>query len=140
MPLISPYQGPLIKLRLARDLVRTIKRGHPWVYADALRQRPAAPAGAHAVLTHKKQKRTIARGFYDPRSPLAFRVCTVEPNQLLDDTWATKRMERAVRLRQTLFDKQTTGYRLFNGEGDGLPGLICDIYGRGAVLQFDGAI
>jgi 23S rRNA (cytosine1962-C5)-methyltransferase len=139
MPLISPYQGPLIKLRLARDLVRTIKRGHPWVYADALRQRPAAPAGAHAVLTHKKQKRTIARGFYDPRSPLAFRVCTVEPNQLLDDTWATKRMERAVRLRQTLFDKQTTGYRLFNGEGDGLPGLICDIYGRGAVLQFDGA-
>jgi 23S rRNA (cytosine1962-C5)-methyltransferase len=32
----------------------------------------------------------------------------------------------------------TNGYRLFNGEGDLLPGLVCDVYDSVAVLQFDG--
>jgi 23S rRNA (cytosine1962-C5)-methyltransferase len=109
------------------------------VYADALHRRPAAAAGARADLLARKQGRLVARGFYDPNSALAFRVCTVEPNEALTDAWAAKRMDRAVRLRQTIFKAQTTGFRLFNGEGDGLPGLICDIYGNSAVLQLDGA-
>lgn len=139
MPLLTSAPGPLIQLRLARDLTRAIKRGHPWVYADALQQRPKASAGARAVLLDKKQGRKIALGFYDAGSPLAFRVCTTNPAELLDDTWAQKQMLRALRLRQLLFDSQTTGFRLFNGEGDGLPGLICDVYGNTAVLQLDGA-
>jgi 23S rRNA (cytosine1962-C5)-methyltransferase len=91
------------------------------------------------VLLDNKKGREIAQGFYDPHSPLAFRVCTVDLTEQLDDTWAEKRMSRALTLRQLLFDDQTTGFRLFNGEGDGLPGLICDVYGDTAVVQFDGA-
>lgn len=137
MPFIATYGSP-ITLRLARDLVRSLKRGHPWVYAEALRQRPTAPPGAHAVLLDNKQGREIARGFYDAHSPLAFRVCTLNPAEMLDDAWAQKRLVRALALRRMLFDDQTTGFRLFNGEGDGLPGLICDVYGDTAVLQLDG--
>uniref|UniRef100_A0A0G4FFS7 S-adenosylmethionine-dependent methyltransferase domain-containing protein n=1 Tax=Chromera velia CCMP2878 TaxID=1169474 RepID=A0A0G4FFS7_9ALVE len=33
----------------------------------------------------------------------------------------------------------TTGYRLVNGEGDGLPGLVIDRYGPYAVVRLDGA-
>jgi 23S rRNA (cytosine1962-C5)-methyltransferase len=125
---------------LDRNLIRALKRGHPWVYADALRHRPDAPPGSPAVLLDKKGNREIARGFYDARSPLAFRACTVEPGQPLDDTWADRRFRRALALRRILFDPATTtAYRLFNGEGDGLPGLICDCYGDAAVLQLDGA-
>jgi 23S rRNA (cytosine1962-C5)-methyltransferase len=138
MPLITSARQTPITLRLARDLARTIKRGHPWVFADALRHRPSAPPGASALLLDNKKGRELARGFYDAQSPLAFRVCTVEPSEPLDEAWAEKRMARALALRQMLFDHQTTGFRLFNGEGDGLPGLICDIYGEVAVLQLDG--
>jgi 23S rRNA (cytosine1962-C5)-methyltransferase len=139
MQLIQPHQGPPIKLRLARNLVRSLKRGHPWVFADALRQRPPAPPGAQALLLDNKKGREIARGFYDDRSPLAFRVCTVKPGQVLDNRWAQKKLERALGLRRILFDETTTGFRLFNGEGDGLPGLVCDVYGQAAVIQLDGA-
>lgn len=127
-----------IQLRLARDLVRTLKRGHPWVFAEALRHRPPAPPGVQAVLLDNKKGREVAKGFYDAQSKLAFRVCSVEADEVLDEAWAKQRLQRALRLRQLLFDEQTTGFRLFNGEGDGLPGLICDIYGDTAVLQFDG--
>ena len=32
----------------------------------------------------------------------------------------------------------TNGYRLINGEGDGLPGLVVDVYGSVAVVKTDG--
>jgi len=137
VPLLQQPPSPLIDLRLSRDLTRTIKRGHPWVFADSLRNRPDVPPGTHARLLDKRG-REIARGFYDPQSPLAFRVCTLEPGQKLNDTWAKRRLWPALELRQRLFDEQTTGYRLLNGEGDGLPGLVCDIYGDTAVIQCDG--
>lgn len=138
MALITSARHPPITLRLARDLARAIKRGHPWVFADALRHRPSALPGSPAILLDNKKGRELAWGFYDCQSPLAFRVCSVEPAEPLDDVWAEKRMVRALALRQMLFDGQTTGFRLFNGEGDGLPGLICDLYGETAVLQLDG--
>lgn len=139
MTLIRPHKGSPVQLRLARDLTRSIKRGHPWVFAEALRQLPPATPGAHALLLDNKKGREIARGFYDPHSPLTFRVCTTTPGQSLDDIWARNNLERALVLRRTLFDEYTTGFRLFNGEGDGLPGLVGDVYGDMAVLQLDGA-
>ncbi|MBI1880938.1 MAG: class I SAM-dependent rRNA methyltransferase [Chloroflexi bacterium] len=139
MALLQPHQGPPIQLRLARDLTRSIKRGHPWVFAESLRQLPPASPGAQAILLDNKKGREIARGFYDPHSPLAFRVCATQPGETLDERWTEKRLARALALRRALFDERTTGFRLFNGEGDGLPGLICDVYGDTAVLQLDGA-
>jgi 23S rRNA (cytosine1962-C5)-methyltransferase len=139
MSLIQPYRGQPIELRLGRDLTRLVKRGHPWVFAEALRHLPAAAPGAPAILLDNKKGRPIARGFYDPHSPLAFRVGAVEPDEVLDERWAQRRLARALAWRQSLFNRQTTGFRLFNGEGDGLPGLVADIYGDTAVLQLDGA-
>jgi 23S rRNA (cytosine1962-C5)-methyltransferase len=137
---IKPKTSNPIKLQLARNLVKTVKRGHAWVYADALRQLPKAAPGSPAVLFDNRGGRAIARGYYDPESPIAFRVCTTNPDEELDRTWAENRMETALSLREA-FDfpgQQTSAYRLFNGEGDGLPGLVCDVYSQYAVLATDG--
>jgi 23S rRNA (cytosine1962-C5)-methyltransferase len=132
-----PKQKP-IKLQLRRDLVRSIKRGHSWVYADALRALPPSQPGAPAILLDNRGGREIARGYYDPKGAIALRVCTTQRGELLKDSWAAERMQRAITLRRPLFDAATTAYRLFNGEGDGLPGLICDLYAGAAVLKLDG--
>ncbi len=139
MSLIQPHRGQPIELRLGRDLTRLVKRGHPWIFAEALRHLPPAAPGTPAILLDNKKGQPLARGFYDPHSPLAFRVGTAEPDEPLDERWAQKRLARALAWRQSLFDRQTTGFRLFNGEGDGLPGLVADVYADTAVLQLDGA-
>ena len=137
-----PYTrtSALVKVQLGRNLVRQIKRGHAWVYADALRQVPNVPAGTPAVLLDNRGGREIARGFLDPSGPIAFRACTTLSGEQLNDRWAAAQMQRALEIRQALFgaDPETTAYRLFNGEGDGLPGLVCDVYARTAVLLTDG--
>lgn len=139
MPLLkqSDPKTPL-QLRLARELTRDIKRGHPWVFAEALRDLPPAAPGTPAILLDQRRGEPVARGFYDPASPLAFRVCAAEADQPLNEAWAENRLEQALALRRALFDDHTTGWRLFNGEGDGLPGLVGDVYGSAAVLRLDG--
>jgi 23S rRNA (cytosine1962-C5)-methyltransferase len=135
--LIRPTRKP-VRLTLGRDLVRSIRSGHPWVYRDALRDPPPAEPGTGAELFAPDGRRPIAAGIYAPKSALAFRVCRPEGISPLDDDWAASRFEAAIRLREQAVPPETTGYRILNGEGDGVPGLIVDRYDETAVLKFDG--
>src|SRR4051812_35676177 len=126
-----------VKLDLVRDRTRTLKQGYPWIYRDWLVELPPAPVGSRA-LVRDKDGSLLAFGMYDPTGPLAVRVCALEREQLNDELIRSK-FEAALDLRRTLFvDGRTDGFRLFNGEGDGLPGLTCDLYADHAVLKLDG--
>jgi 23S rRNA (cytosine1962-C5)-methyltransferase len=132
--ILSVNQEP-VRLKLIRDRTRMLKQGYPWIYRDWLAETPPAAAGTRVVLRDRDGS-LIAFGMYDPTGPLAVRVCAVE--QRLDDELIRAKLESALSLRQSLFDERTTGYRLVNGEGDGLPGLTIDRYADHAVLKLDG--
>jgi 23S rRNA (cytosine1962-C5)-methyltransferase len=133
--ILTDQQEP-VRLKLVRDRTRTLKQGYPWIYRDWLKDLPAAPPGSRAMV-RDKDSALLAFGMYDPASPLAVRVCALE-RQKLDDDLIRSKLESALSLRRALFDANTTGFRLLNGEGDGLPGLTCDLYGGHAVLKLDG--
>ncbi|MEM7347408.1 MAG: class I SAM-dependent rRNA methyltransferase [Chloroflexota bacterium] len=135
--LIQSPSSSIVDLQLSKELTRTIKRGNPWIFADALRHCPPAPPGTPARLLDKR-KREIARGYYDSNSTLAFRVCTIHKKEKPNNSWAKKQLRQAIHRRKFIDETQTTGYRLINGEGDGLPGLVCDIYADTAVIKLDG--
>lgn len=137
MSFIVPSKSEVVKLKLARDHSRRIKQGYPWVYDQWLVELPVAKPGSRAMV-RDRDGALFAFGMYDPNSPLAVRVCALESEQLSDDL-ILQRLEAALELRRQLFDSATTGYRLINGEGDGLPGLVCDIYATHAVFRPDGA-
>lgn len=110
-------------------------RGHPWVYKEAI----AAPSAiAKAQLCQVVDaKGELAWAMYDPHSVLSVRVISTDKGPPTDDFYA-KRLARAHSLRDPIRSESTTAYRLLNGEGDLLPGLVCDVYGDIAVVQFDG--
>lgn len=130
-------QGKPVYIRLRKDLARSIKRGHAWLYSDAVQTQPA-PSGSVAVLLDRVGENRIASGIYDPDHPIPLRICRTHPPLQLDDSWLEQQLTRAQTLRTELFSPDTTGYRLIAGEGDGLPGLIVDIYSDTAVLKLDG--
>lgn len=126
---------PLLKIKLSRNLRRSIMRGHPWVYREALVAPP--PQDRARLCEVSDAKGGLAWAIYDPHGPLSLRVLSTErapPSPALFDI----RMANAFALRRAIRSGQTDSYRLFNGEGDLLPGLVCDVYGKIAVLQFDG--
>lgn len=125
-----------IKVRLNKDLTRSIKRGHAWLFSHAV-ETPSAPAGTVAWV-HDRSGDTVATGIYDPEHPIPLRICATKPPFELDDAWLARRLERALKLRASMFGPETTGQRLVAGEGDGLPGLIIDRYSDIAVMKLDG--
>lgn len=120
-----------------RDLRKSVLRGHPWIYRDAL-QNP--PKGETSSLCELQDKRGdfLAWGMYCPQSDLGVRILSINRKPPTLDTYS-QRIQSAIDLRKMVIPPNTTGYRLLNGEGDNLPGLVCDIYGDIAVVQFDGS-
>lgn len=137
MGFIQKNSDSPVRLKLKRDRTRILKQGFPWIYHDWLEELPPARAGTRALVKDRDGS-LVAFGFYDSQSPLAVRVCALEQERLGDELIA-ERLAAAKELRFAQLDTDTTGYRLLNGEGDGLPGLVCDLYGRHAVLKLDGA-
>ncbi|MDZ4677182.1 MAG: class I SAM-dependent rRNA methyltransferase [Oligoflexia bacterium] len=124
-----------IKIKLNRNLRRSILRGHPWVYKEAI----TVPTGiTQAQLCQvSDSKGELCWALYDPHGPLSLRVLSTEKMPPYDRLFEN-RFKQALHLRRSVKSDQTNAFRLFNGEGDLLPGLICDVYDSVAVLQFDG--
>ncbi len=126
-----------LKVRLTRSLRKSIQQGHPWVYREAI----APVDGGHVASLARvsDSKGDLAWAIFDPHSPLALRILSLESAPpSFTNGFFHRRFERALRHRDGVRSALTTAFRLFNGEGDGLPGLVCDVYGDIAVLQFDG--
>ncbi|MEI6789748.1 MAG: class I SAM-dependent rRNA methyltransferase [Myxococcaceae bacterium] len=126
---------PRLKIKLSRNLRRSILRGHPWVYKDAIGSPGTIERAQLAQVLDNKDD--IAWAIYDPHSVLALRILSLEKS-LPSNGFFEKKFKRAFELRSGIRSARTNSYRLFNGEGDCLPGLVCDIYDQNAVLQFDG--
>lgn len=126
-----------IKLTLARDISKHIKRGNPWVFSDVLIDRPKAKSGTIAHLYSGKNE-FLGTGFYCPNINLSFRMVALEDKRILPKM-IKARMERSLNAKKHLYmPGAQDSFRLFNGEGDLLPGLVCDIYAEVAVIKLDG--
>jgi len=122
-----------LKLKLSRNLRKKLKQGHPWVYKEALQETPRISRAAFASLYDSKGE--VCRGIYDPTSPLAFRSLDLKTTS---ESEIKKSLKNALRLRAPLKKMGTTAFRWIAGEGDGLSGLIVDVYDGIAVVQCDG--
>jgi 23S rRNA (cytosine1962-C5)-methyltransferase len=119
-------------LRLAKPVEGALRLGHPWIYRDALA--PHGAPGRGAVVEVRGRAGLAVRGFYDPDGPIAVRVLAA------DDAALVARIERAAALRAAIRARlDTDAVRLLHGEGDGVPGLVLDVYAGAGVVRFDGA-
>ena len=125
----------MLKVKLQRDLRKNLLRGHPWVYQQAIIPPKADKAQLCEVIDKKNQ--SVGWAIYDPHSPLALRMMSLAKKPPNKNYWASL-FQKAYQQRESLRSDETQAYRLFNGEGDRLPGLGCDVYHKTAVIQFDG--
>ena len=131
-----PSSTSLPTVELRQPLEESLRLGHPWVFADAVRHDSSLEAGQVVDLVDGRGQ-FVARGVLDPQSPLRLRVWTLDEGLAVDEELLAQRIKAAARLRP-FPTAETNGYRLLHGEGDRVPGLVCDVYGEVAVLRPDG--
>ncbi len=120
---------------VSNALLPHIKGGHPWIYADAIKM-PDLATGTFVNLVDRRGQR-IGSALYDRDSPLALRIVGTGRETPGPGLWAA-RLRAAWDLRQSLFHHADTNcYRLVNGEGDRLPGIIVDRYADDLCLKLD---
>ena len=123
------------RLKLTRDLTKHIKRGNPWVFSDAIEKVKVAEGSYGILMSHKNE--VLAHGFYSPSINLAFRVLNIGDKKFTD-TEVVARMSRALKNKKHLLTLENKCFRIFNGEGDELPGVVADYYAGVVVLKLDG--
>jgi 23S rRNA (cytosine1962-C5)-methyltransferase len=123
------------RLKLTRDLTKHIKRGNPWVFSDAIEKLKVAEGSYTILMSHKNE--VLAHGFYSPSINLAYRVLNVGDKKFTD-TEVVARMSRAIKNKKHLLTLENKCFRVFNGEGDELPGVVADYYAGVVVLKLDG--
>jgi 23S rRNA (cytosine1962-C5)-methyltransferase len=108
------------------------------VFAQAVKTLRGAPAAGDPVRVLDDSGRFLGSGFWSPKSALVVRIASRTDGERLDTGWLARRIDAASALRKTLGfpSASDTGYRLVNAEGDGLPGLIVDVYGDTATALF----
>ncbi len=129
-------------LHLVRDVTKHLKRGHRWVFANCFDERTTLDSGMYA-LYYKKE--LIGFGALQADTQLRFRLFCLsdEPYFRKNNAvktfalWSENQWKKALRVRQSLNLDTTNSFRLINGEGDGFPGLVIDIYGQVAVIKYD---
>jgi 23S rRNA (cytosine1962-C5)-methyltransferase len=126
----------LPRVTLRKNLARAIRRGHPWIFRDALARSAPLPDGA-VVLVAGPDGRPLARGFWDARSPIAVRILGAEPSSV--PALVAARAAEALDRRLGFIDRaQTDAFRWIHGEADDLPGIHVDLYGAIATIRHDG--
>ncbi len=118
----------LTTLRLAPGLEGAVRSGHPWVYRNHLPEHQLK--GGEWVRV--EAGRAAAYGLYDAHGAIGVRL--FGPERLTSPGLA-QRVEAALELRAQLPAAGNDAYRLLHGEGDFLPGIVCDRYGRYAVMK-----
>ena len=118
---------------LGKTGVERLEKRHPWVFwGQVLSSGDASPGDL--VPAGPAGKAPLAWGFWSG-SDLSFRALSFGPVKPDVKILLSHRLGRALSWRRKWCPGEAA-FRLVHGEGDGLPGLVADIYGPVAVLQF----
>lgn len=123
------------KIILNKDKEQSLLRFHPWVFSGAIKGKEANLKDGQLVEVYSSSNRFLGIGYYANGS-IAVRIISFEQVAIDDQFWIHK-ISKAYEYRKHLglINSNTNVYRLFFGEGDGVPALIIDNYNGNVVIQ-----
>ncbi|WP_436416842.1 class I SAM-dependent rRNA methyltransferase [Petrimonas sulfuriphila] len=113
----------------------SLKRFHPWVFSGAIAKTGQGIQEGDIVRVFSASGEFLGVGHYQVGS-ISVRILSFTDETINEDFYAC-RISSAYRMRMKigLLHAGNNIFRLIHGEGDHLPGLIIDMYGKTAVVQ-----
>lgn len=130
-------QTPLYPvIRLGRGKDEAVRRFHPWVFSGAIHSAANGLQAGDTVTVTDYDGEILGTGFCESDS-IAVKILSFG-NSKIDEWFFLDKLNHAFEVRKRMGlvgNPHTNCFRLVHSEGDGLAGLIVDVYGHTAVVQ-----
>ncbi len=123
------------KVMITEKSERTVRAGHPWVYAEEVTEKIGTFENGCLVDVYSKKDRFLGTGYYNDNSKILVRIISRNANDKFDDDFYERRVRYAVEYRKTVMGDDFGCSRLIFGEADSFPGLTVDLFGDILVTQ-----
>ena len=120
-------------LKPGRDA--TVRGGNPWIFSGAIaRCEPRTIEAGAPVEVHDDAGALLGLGYFSPATTIAVRMLAWGHTPSIPEL-IERRLNDALALRKVVVREDSDCYRLVNGDGDGLSGVVIDRYGEVLVVQ-----
>jgi 23S rRNA (cytosine1962-C5)-methyltransferase len=120
---------------LKRGREGPVRGGNPWIFSQAIeRVEPASIEAGAIVSVHDASGAMLGMGYCNPATTIAIRMIAWGETPAIDELIA-RRLKGALDLRRRFVGDGTNAYRLINGDGDGLSGVVVDRFDDVLVVQ-----
>ncbi|MGW8459096.1 class I SAM-dependent rRNA methyltransferase [Bacillus atrophaeus] len=124
-------------LTLKKAFAEKIKKGYPLIEKEALAGSAAHVKEGDLVDIVTESGEFLARGYYGLQNKGVGWVLSRNKEEQTDQAFFLRKLTKAVQERDHLFAAaDTTAFRIFNGEGDGVGGVTIDYYDGYLLLQW----
>ncbi|MGF9963418.1 class I SAM-dependent rRNA methyltransferase [Bacillus rhizoplanae] len=114
-----------VKMKYANEL----KSGYPLISKEAIINLHDVNAEGTIVKLVDEKNNFIGKGYYGKQNKGYGWILTRKEQEQIDQAFFEKKIKSALGKRKNFYeDSDTTAFRVFNGEGDGIGGLIIDYY------------
>lgn len=130
----------MVKVTLKKGKEFPVRKFHPWIFSGAVADVQGAPEPGDSVEVYSAEGQFLASGYWNDGG-ISIKIYSFK-KAAFDQELLKERFQNAKQHRQNLglFNNENTdAFRLINAEGDGVPGLIVDLYSLSAVVQFQTA-
>ncbi|GGE29482.1 methyltransferase [Pullulanibacillus camelliae] len=126
-----------IQLQVKPGFIKKYQNGFPLIEKAALVNPDVLKKEGvivHLVDTHRA---FLAKGYYGRQNKGYGWVLSQKQSETIDAAFFARKIQKALQLRQQFYHHpETTAFRVFNGEGDGIGGLTIDYFDGFYLLQW----
>ncbi|WP_147554136.1 class I SAM-dependent rRNA methyltransferase [Bacillus testis] len=127
----------LITLQLKKKYSDKIRKGYPLLEKEAVSVPEKLKDEGQLLQLVDEHHHYLATAYYGNQNKGLGWVLTDCKEEKIDHAFFSRKFAAAINLRKQLYqDEQTTAFRVFNGEGDGIGGITIDYYDGFYMIQW----
>ena len=118
-----------IQLKVKPSFVKNLKAGYPLITEDTIQNVKVDASEGSLIELVDENNRFLARGYYGIQNKGRGWILSRNQQEEFNATFFESKIQKAMNHRTVLYkDPQTTAFRVFNGEGDGIGGFTIDFF------------
>ncbi|WP_066498618.1 class I SAM-dependent rRNA methyltransferase [Abyssisolibacter fermentans] len=116
-------------VRLNKKFISKILNGYPLIEKDAIINKNKLKNEGDVLKLVDHNNKFVAKAYYGKQNKGIGWILTLKENKKIDYNYFRDKIAKAISFRKKMYnDNNTTAFRVFNGEGDGIGGLTIDYY------------